>query len=364
MSSTQDVKDFLIKMAASHRAADKKSINSRTASIAGRDLLFIQNLDEVLGRVFHTKWAGTKFRGYQGPKTQRTERLVHVVISDTHFQSLIDGEECPIEYTALQESRRFGKVVAQVADYKRQYRKHTGLRVKLLGDLFQGQLHDLREGAPMAAQFAATLHYLIQGISYWAHEFKEVQVDCASGNHGRNKARHMDRAVQQKWDSIETMVYYSLKQALKPIKNVNVKIGMRPYVVEEVFGDKAFWTHGDTVLKPGYPGRSINVQALYQQICRWNAARKIEGPFKMFGVGHVHFGSITNMPGEIVMLTNGCLVPPDAFAISIGAPDVTCGQYVFESAPGHICGDQRFVNVDDADDNKSYNDIIKPFVNF
>jgi hypothetical protein len=67
------------------------------------------------------------------------------------------------------------------------------------------------------------------------------------------------------------------------------------------------------------------------------------------------------MPSGIVMMTNGCLVPPDSFSLSIGAPDVTCGQYLFESVEGHVVGDQRFIRVDDADDKPEYNKFILPF---
>lgn len=358
------IREALIERACKTKGIDIRSVNRRAAVTAGRDLLWMEELEKVLKETFRTGYCSPGI--YKGPVKKHVERLVHVVISDTHFQSLIDPQECPVEYGAVQESRRIGKVAAQVADYKRQYRGETKLRVKLLGDLFQNQLHDQREGSPLAVQFAATLHYLTQIIMFWSREYPEVEVLCVSGNHGRNKMRHMERAVQQKWDSIETMVYVALQAAVQAAKltNVKVNIGMRPYATETVFDQKAFWTHGDTVLKPGYPGKNIHVGALYQQICRWNAARHIEGPFQMFGVGHVHFGSITNMPGQIVMLTNGCLVPPDAFALSIGAPDVTCGQYMFESVRGHICGDQRFINVDDADSDAGFNKIVAPFKAF
>jgi hypothetical protein len=67
------------------------------------------------------------------------------------------------------------------------------------------------------------------------------------------------------------------------------------------------------------------------------------------------------LPGNISMITNGALVPPDAFSLSIGSPDNTCGQYMFESVEGHAIGDQRFIVVDSADNDSKYNDIIKPF---
>jgi hypothetical protein len=145
------------------------------------------------------------------------------------------------------------------------------------------------------------------------------------------------------------------------VKNVTFHIPKSPYYTVELFDKKGFFTHGDTVLKPGYPGRSINVSALYQQICKWNASRNIGAPFHLFACGHVHFGSVTNMPNGAVMITNGCLIPPDSFSVSIGAADVACGQYMFESVEGHAVGDQRFIVVDGAESKSEYNNIIKPF---
>lgn len=355
-----DVRDFIIDKACDQRALDRRYVNRRAAVAAGRDAMFLEDLEQVLRRVF--KKGFTAAPRYKGKKAKYTERLNSIVLSDTHFQTLIDPKECPIGYGAVQESRRLGKVGVQVADYKRQYRHETKLRVKLLGDMIQNQLHDAREGAPLSEQMVATIHYLIQVLLFWGSEYPEVEVFCVPGNHGRNKQRHMDRAVQQKWDSLETVIYEAVRRALLAAKaNVKFHIGKRPYIIEDLFDKKAFWTHGDTVLKPGYPGKNINVAGLYEQICRWNAARHIEGPFHLFGVGHVHFGSITNMPGGVVMLTNGCLVPPDPFSLSIGAPDVTCGQYMFESVRGHAMGDQRFINVDDAEDEPEYNKIVTPY---
>lgn len=359
--TNEQLRDYLIDLVSKQRNVDRKTVNNRMAVAAGRELLLAEHIGEALSKVFRRGW--TQAKPYAGRKSAVTERVVSVVISDTHFQSLVDPAENPQEYGSIQESRRLGKVAAQVADYKRHYRKDTRLSVKLLGDIIQNQLHDARDGAPLAAQFAATVQYLVALLLFWSHEFQQVDVHCASGNHGRNKHRHHDKAVNQKWDSIETMIYVSVRKALEMAgaKNVSFHIPLTPYTIEELAGEKAFWTHGDTVLKPGYPGRDIKVAALFQQVLRWNAARKVRGPFKLFGVGHVHFGSITNMPGGIVMLTNGCLVPPDSFAISIGSPDVSCGQYMFESTPGHVVGDQRFIDVDDADDDPGYNKIIKPF---
>jgi hypothetical protein len=268
-----------------------------------------------------------------------------------------------MEYNTIQESRRLGVVAEQVADYKTTYRQETKLVIHLLGDIIQGMLHDPRDGEPLAIQFAAAVHYLTQYIMFEAAQYPNVDIYCASGNHGRNMMRHPDRAVQQKFDSIETMIYYSVKTAVlnSGVTNCKFFIPKTPYYITPLFNNKLFGTHGDTVLKPGYPGKSINVASLAQQIAKWNSARNIGAPFQVYACGHIHTASMTVLPGNVTMITNSCLVPPDAYALSIGSPDNTCGQWIAESTESHAVGDSRLILVDEADKKPKYNDIIKPF---
>jgi hypothetical protein len=187
-----------------------------------------------------------------------------VLLSDLHFGAHLKPEECPFEYDTVQESRRLGRVVEQVADYKRQYRNETKLIIHLLGDIIQGQLHDQRDGEPLALQFAASVHYLVQAVMFLASQYSSVEVYCQTGNHGRNMSRHPDRAVIQKFDSIETMVYVAMKAAIlnSGVTNCKINIPKTPYYTVQLFDAKGLFTHGDTVLKPGYPGRSIQVDNL------------------------------------------------------------------------------------------------------
>jgi hypothetical protein len=357
----QDAASLLVDLSKRVDQLDANYFNSRAAVAAGREVLLASFLDEILTKVFKKGYCVA--RSYTGKRNTKMSRKDNIVISDTHFQSLLDPKECPKGYNILQESRCFGKVAQQVADFKPQYRAESQLMIHLLGDIIQGQLHDPRDGAPLAMQFAAAVHYLTQFVLFCSSQYPSVEVNCTPGNHGRNVWRHRDRAVHQKWDSIETMVYTATKAAVlgSGAKNVAFNIGQRPYYTAKLFDQNGFFTHGDTVLKPGFPGKSIDSKGLIQQVSRWNAASNIGGPFALFVCGHVHIGSVINLPDRVTMITNGCLVPPDPFTLSIGAPDVTCGQYIFESVPGHAVGDQRFIRVDDAAGNKEYNDFISPF---
>ena len=64
-------------------------------------------------------------------------------------------------------------------------------------------------------------------------------------------------------------------------------------------------------------------------------------------------------------MSNGCLIPPDPFAVSIGITENTCGQWLFESVKGHIVGDSRFVTVDEhTDRDRKLDRVITPFRGF
>ena len=356
-----EIRELLVEKACSVKNIDAALVNKRAATIVGREMLWFSELERTLKNVFRKGWCTPK--QYKGKKPAYSERAVNVVLGDLHFGANLDPEECPLQYSTLQESRRLGKVAVQTAEYKPNYRDKSKLIIHMIGDLIQGNNHDPREGTILTDQFAATVQYLTQFIMYEAAEYPRVEVYCTPGNHGRITARHPEQPIQQKHDSFETMIYIAIQNAVRAsgISNVQFFNSKRPYYTVDVFGNRIFATHGDTVLNPGNPGKAIDSKGLYNQVCRWNAARNIKGPFKLFICGHIHMGSIVNLPSDVTILTNGCLVPPDSYALSIGIPDATNGQYLFESTKDYVCGDQRFVRVGDADLNPSYNRIISPY---
>jgi hypothetical protein len=347
------------------KSANKASIDKKVAVSAVRDLIVVEELDKTLSKVFSKGWCSPpKYSGKR--KHAPYKRIVNSILSDLHFGSHLDPAECPLEYGVVQESRRLGKVAQEVADYKEQYRDETKLIIHLIGDCMQGQLHDLRDGEPLALQFAAATHYLTQYIMLLCGCYPSVEIYTNPGNHGRNLQRHPERAVHQKFDSIENMMYYAVKKAVlnSGVKNCQFNIPKTPYYIAPLFNNKLFGTHGDTVLKPGYPGKSINIASLAQQIYKWNAAGDIGGPFRVFAVGHLHIAGMTELPGKVTMITNGALVPSDAYSLSIGSPDLTCGQWIFESVEKHPVGDRRFIEVNGAENDSNYNSIITPFEGF
>lgn len=304
-----------------------------------------------------------KIKEFKRKGNKKISRAVNLVLSDLHFGSDINKHETGgLDFGRIEEARRFARVTKEVLEYKPQYRNETELNVLLLGDIIQNQLHDARDGAPMAEQVCRAIHLISQALAHFAQNFPKVTVHCNSGNHGRNGARHHNRAVNQKWDSLETIIYFALKDAFKNQSNITFKLPLTPYATYEVFGKKIFATHGDSVLKPGYPGKGINTGSLENQINKINATLNDNDEYSVFIVGHVHTASTTHLANGAVMITNGALVPSDEFAVSIGLLENSCGQYLFESVPGFPVGDQRFIRVNSNDDqNKELDKIITKF---
>lgn len=327
-----------------------------------RELGKALNFEESVQEYF-SKMERVKIKPFKSKKKVPIKRAVNAILSDLHIGSDIDSSQTgQLAFGKAEEARRLGRLTKEILEYKSQYRKETTLNVFLLGDIIQNSLHDPKDGAPLAEQVARAIFLLTQMIGQFAQGFPSVTVYCNTGNHGRNIGRHHGRAVNQKWDSIETIVYYALKTALSSAKNVKFVIPKTPYVIAEVFGKKIFATHGDTVLKPGYPSKAINIGSLEHQINKINASLEDKNEYSVFIVGHVHTGSITHLANGAVMITNGAMVPSDEFAVSIGLLENSCGQYVFESVEDFPVGDTRFIRVNEKDDkNSDLEKIITPY---
>lgn len=359
-ATSHDLYTFLRTQAAAEvikgSAAEAKAFTMRLA----RDTVFIQQVEEASKRIFSDRIApsGWSLKKPSAP----IERALNLILSDLHFQALLDDREGPYTYGPVEEARRLAKIVLETAEYKMQYRKETELNVSIIGDIIQGQLHDPRDGAVLAQQVAAAAHLLVQAMTFLASQFPKVKIRCVTGNHGRNTSRHKQRATLQKWDSIETMLYVALKHGVAHLKNVTLEIPKTPYLTYKVFNRRIFGTHGDTVLNPGNPGQAIKVAVLENQINRINASLPDAEEYSVFFCGHVHVGSLVHLMNGSTLITNGCLIPSDSYGVSLGLFEITCGQTLFESVKDYAAGDYRFIYVDAATDkDASLDKIVSPY---
>lgn len=298
---------------------------------------------------------------YKGKVSKVHQRVVNTIWSDLHFGANLDPRLTPFPYGALEESRRMAAISAQLADYKRQYRAESTLHIHLIGDIIQGKIHDPQSSAVLTEQVERAVHHLVHAIDFLATEYQQVVVECAVGNHGRDVARHPERAVQDKYDSVEYRLYRTLYWTFRSHPRVVIKTPIRAYYVYEQFGMQGLMTHGDTIFQPGYPNKAIHVEALQGQINRFLTSGQ-NSEVKLFGMGHVHVPMVTKMPGGQILTTNGALIPVDEYALSIGIFNAPTSQSLWEAVPGHIFGDHRWMDVGpEQDADKALDKIIPPW---
>lgn len=350
-----EIQKYVDSVAAALREQWGTRMSSSTSKAMARQSIFLDYLEDLLKK---NPFPAPKSVARKPKKQTKTARILNLMLSDLHYGSDIRVEETGTRYGAKEEARRTAAVVQAAANWKRQYRGETELYVHLLGDIIEGKLHDPETAAPLTEQYYRAIWNLGQALRYLSTEFKRVTVFTSPGNHGRRKDRHPGRAVNQKWDSIENMIYAGLKFALANVKNVDIRVSTKPYYVYQAFDQKGFMTHGDTVLTPGYPNRSIAVESIRRQVNEINSVEHCD----LFGVGHVHVSSSTRLPSGPVFLTNGCLVPSGEYGQSIGIMNGVCSQHLWESVPGIIFGHRMEVLVDEkTDKNEGLDIIVKPF---
>lgn len=336
------------------KARRLRAANNRATNSVAHRFLVLEGL-ETLMREHPIPVAP---RAYKGKKTSKTDRIVNLMLSDLHYGSDLLADECESDYGPIEESRRTAAVCLAAVEWKTQYRDSSVLYIHLAGDIIEGKLHDPQSAAPETVQFYRALWNLKQALEFLAGHYKAVKVFAVPGNHGRNRNRHPQRAVSQKWDSKEGEIYGALKLILASVPNISFEIPRTPFYRYRAFDQQGFITHGDTVINAGYPNKSISVESVRRQINEMNAKNHCH----LFGVGHVHVASTVRLPSGPSLITNGCLIPSGEFGVSIGALHNVCCQQIWESVPGIILGHRMEILVDSRTDaDKSLDSIIAPF---
>jgi hypothetical protein len=363
----QELLSFLTERAAEIQGkAQQKHARAFTAEIA-RDELFLQAAEQIANELFSKFPIKTPQYVLKNKKAQ-VERAVNVVISDTHFHSFLSEDEVLHAYGPVEEARRLARVTLEIGEYKPQYRDNTVLHLQWDGDMIAGMLkHDPRIGAPLAAQVMACEHLLIQQVVFLSRHYRHTTVHCTPGNHGRNIARHQGVAYHQKWDSIETMIYNSVRNACRNLKNVVFDIPKTPFFIYDVFGHNIMGTHGDTVINFGNVGQTLNIASINQQMSEFNDGLRRDGKGEVDVIcgGHVHWATRTPLPCGVTLIVNPSLTPSDGFAVGIGKIKPINAATLFESVKGHPAGDYRLLEVDSSTDkDKSLDKIISPFTEY
>lgn len=297
---------------------------------------------------------------YKPAKKLPVKRHLNVMWSDHHYGADLDPKCNKIPFGPTEETRRMASLCRQIASYKRHYRDETVLNIHLIGDMIQGKLHDPESAANLSDQIDRAFWALTNAIFFLSGEFPEIIIRTAVGNHGRDVRRHPDRATNDKYDSIEFNLYRSVKAVVESsCPNVTMETETMPYYIYEQFGMRGLMSHGDTVFNPGYPNKLVNSKGLRDQINEFNAQE--DEKVCLFGFGHVHTAMDVDL-GNAMVITNGCMIPTDEYALSIGIFSTPCKQQMWETVEGHMFGDHRKMDITvDDDKDGSLDEIIKPW---
>jgi len=298
-----------------------------------------------------------------------TPRSLCVALTDVHFGTHIDKEELggKNEFNWEIAARRFGFIMDQIATYKMEQRAlHEEVVFLLGGDLIGGIIHN-QEGPDydlITHQVNGALSYFIQGFEYVKAFFPKIRIVCQPGNHGRmmHKAEK-GRALSQKYDSYENIIFYSLSKYFSKDPKVEVNVQKSPYSEVRIQKHRVYMTHSDQVFMVGNPGRSINTERIEVQVHRVNEEErnKKRKPFKLFVVGHVHQAAHFQTNSGIQIIINGSLIGTDSYAQAVGIMSNNPVQIMWETNSKFVVGDSRWLFVDAADKEKKFERIIKPF---
>lgn len=294
------------------------------------------------------------------------KRSVCTVWSDQHFGTNVKKEEMNgiNEFNWVVGARRLGMLCEQLATFKQEKRHlHDELVIFLLGDNIAGVIHS-QEGPHndlSIYQIAGTLSYYVQAINYLKAFYPKIRVHCQPGNHGRVMHKESkDRAMQQKFDSLENYIFVALSAVFQADSKVFIEASKAPFIDTEVQGHRVFATHGDTVFDVGNPGKTVPLARIEQQVNTINS-ETTKKQYEMFITGHVHHPVYTHVGKGVKVLINGCLIGTDPYALSVGIANSQPAQALWEATKKYVQGDIRSIYVNDADDDSKYEKIIKPY---
>lgn len=296
-------------------------------------------------------------------------RSVVVALTDLHFGTNVDNAELggKNEFNWQIGARRFGFIMEQLQTYKMELRHlHSEIVLLLGGDLIGGVIHN-QEGPDydvITHQVNGALSYFIQAFNHLKAFYPKVRVVCQPGNHGRmmHKASK-DRAMSQKYDSYENMIFYSLARRFENDPKVEIVVPKTPYADVIVQGHRLFMSHGDTVFNTGNPGKSINTESIDKQVLRTNAdeLKNSRKPFEVFVFGHVHQAAHFQVSSGAHIIINGSMIGTDSFAQAVGIMTNNPVQVMWEMNQKFAVGDSRWLFVSAADKEARYEKIIKPY---
>jgi len=220
------------------------------------------------------------------------EAVPLLLLSDWHVDEIVLPEAINNlnEYNLDIAKERVERIFRSALIINRMYRGESKIRrlvVGLLGDFFSGWIH---EELMIASEMAPTesvvkvFEWLISGLNFLYDEgdFKEIDVICCTGNHGRITKKRQYK--QRNTKSYEWILYSFLAKwyAADKKRNIKFKLPGGYFNWLEIYGRRVRFHHGDGIDYRGGVG-GIHIP-LHKAIAKWNEANRAD----LDVMGHWH----------------------------------------------------------------------------
>lgn len=340
-------------------AADRVYLRKLEREVGRRDYLG-EKLKESLFGAFNAnpiKLSSSTFK----VRREAGRRMITVMLSDIHFGLHVNPREVPGGgYDWQIAARRVAKLATEVAAWKPQHRDETDLHVVINGDVIAGLIHLDDSGVrKLTEQIHGATVILIAFLDYLSKHFSKLTVSATPGNHDRVSEL---RTFSQRWDSHAHAIYLAIQQAFRTDPRITFNIPMTGEATIDLPGGKsiALYTHGDVAPTVANVGKALNLKPMIASLNRLNASGEYKKPVRVFAVGHWHSPFMLDT-GIGAILVNGSVIGPDSYARNAcairGSEGRPC-QVMFESVPGYEFGDCRFVRLNDADTDATFDKVI------
>lgn len=340
----------------------RNSYVRRLERIAGARDYYSSKLEEAITATIKANPPKLSTGKYKAKSRAKTKSAVTLVWSDLHFG--VDVKEFEVlgsKFDWTIASRRMALLCLEAVAYAEK-NESTECRIVLNGDIMQGVIHlDDANIKPMTEQIWRAASILIAAIDYLAQFFPKLTVVCLPGNHDRMTYKSSSRELSQRWDSHAHSLYLALFVCFQKT-HVNVDIPASGIAFVDDLNDGVILaSHGDTAPDPKNVSKSIAVGAMAETLLRIQESNAIDKRISVAIFGHWHTPTVQMLPSGGYLIVNGSLIGGEPFGQNgIGVFNPEPAQVMFLTTQGYPVKDVSIVQVREADEDESLDDIIPP----
>jgi len=296
------------------------------------------------------------------PKRDKKKDLAefHCVISDVHVGEMTEkrlasgfshGYDTP---TFRKAADTHEEKLMRFTDIYRSGFNIDKLVVNFLGDIVTGELifqgQGLQIDSIITEQVFEAANRFSSMFANWADNFKEVEIYCMHGNHGRIGRK--DEAHQL--SNLDRIAYYFVRERLRDYKNITMHIADSPNMIVQ-HGDRNFLLqHGDHV--KGISGTNyMSAKRKMQAV-----AAMADIPIHYSVMGHVHTAGGISVPQGGKIFVNGSYPGGTGYSVDVCSDTQIPSQkgWLFSPSRGYVHSEVDFVLGDrvvlEQDENRIY----------